>query len=97
MKPADLDAREKALAEITREAGELARRLYLDPASLGVKLKGKQDYITLADYVSWRTENSDEVANGRSAVGASSWKPSGSGCSRPPCQTNTLRKRSPSS
>ena len=49
MKPADLDAREKALAEITREAGELARRLYLDPASLGVKLKGKQDYITLAD------------------------------------------------
>jgi myo-inositol-1(or 4)-monophosphatase len=45
----DLDARERLLAEVTREASELARRLYLDPQSLGVKLKGKQDYITLAD------------------------------------------------
>ena len=41
-----------------------------------------------------RSVNSDEVTNGRIAVGASSWKPSGSGCSRPPCQTKTLRKRS---
>ena len=49
MRAGELDARETALAEITREAAELARRLYLDPQSLGVKLKGKQDYITLAD------------------------------------------------
>jgi myo-inositol-1(or 4)-monophosphatase len=45
----ELDAREEALMAVVREAGELARRLYLDPASLGVKLKGKQDYITVAD------------------------------------------------
>ena len=45
----DLDAREEALAHIMREACELARRLYLNPQSLGVKLKGKQDYITVAD------------------------------------------------
>ena len=49
MKEGELDAREAALAEITREAGELARRLYLHPENLGVELKGKQDYITLAD------------------------------------------------
>lgn len=49
MRAGELDAREGALAEITREAAELARRLYLDPQSLGVKLKGKQDYITAAD------------------------------------------------
>jgi myo-inositol-1(or 4)-monophosphatase len=49
MREGDLDARESALAQITREAAELARRLYLDPAGLGVKLKGKQDYITAAD------------------------------------------------
>lgn len=49
MKEGELDAREKALAEVMREAAELARKLYLDPGSLGVKLKGKQDYITLAD------------------------------------------------
>ena len=49
MSTSELDAREKALAQIMREAGELARRLYLDPESLGVKLKGKQDYITVAD------------------------------------------------
>jgi len=45
----DLDAREEVLADIMREASELARRLYLHPDSLGVKLKGKQDYITVAD------------------------------------------------
>jgi myo-inositol-1(or 4)-monophosphatase len=45
----EADAREKALAEVAREASELARKLFLDPASLGVKLKGKQDYITVAD------------------------------------------------
>lgn len=44
-----LDAREELLIAVTREASELARRLYLDPQSLGVKLKGKQDYITVAD------------------------------------------------
>jgi myo-inositol-1(or 4)-monophosphatase len=49
MKEGELDAREQALAEIMREAGELARRLYLHPESLGVTLKGKQDYLTLAD------------------------------------------------
>ena len=45
----DLDAREQLLIAATREASELARRLYLHPESLGVKLKGKQDYITVAD------------------------------------------------
>jgi myo-inositol-1(or 4)-monophosphatase len=47
MREGDLDAREAALADITREAAELARRLYSNPQ--GVKLKGKQDYITAAD------------------------------------------------
>ena len=47
MTEGELDAREKALAEITREASELARRLFSNPQ--GVKLKGKQDYITAAD------------------------------------------------
>ena len=47
MREGELDARETALAEITREASELARRLYSNPQ--GVKLKGKQDYITAAD------------------------------------------------
>src|SRR5439155_506260 len=41
-----------------------------------------------------RHENNDDVTNGASRVGASSWKPSGSGCSRPRNQTKTLRKRS---
>src|SRR5262245_50328486 len=49
MREGELDAREKALAEIMREAGELARKLYLNPENLGVRLKGKQDYITVAD------------------------------------------------
>ena len=43
----DLDAREKALAEVAREAGQLAGELFAKP--VGVKLKGKQDYITEAD------------------------------------------------
>lgn len=47
MREGELDAREAALADITREAAELARRLYSNPQ--GVKLKGKQDYITAAD------------------------------------------------
>jgi myo-inositol-1(or 4)-monophosphatase len=47
MRAQELDARESALANITREAAELARRLFSDPQ--GVKLKGKQDYITAAD------------------------------------------------
>jgi myo-inositol-1(or 4)-monophosphatase len=49
MREGDLDAREKALADVAREAGELARKLFLSPESLGVKLKGKQDFITVAD------------------------------------------------
>lgn len=47
MTEGELDARESALAQITREAAELARQLYSNPQ--GVKLKGKQDYITAAD------------------------------------------------
>ncbi|MGH8734710.1 MAG: inositol monophosphatase family protein [Burkholderiales bacterium] len=43
----DLDAREEALAAVTREAGELARELFSKP--IEIKLKGKQDYITEAD------------------------------------------------
>jgi myo-inositol-1(or 4)-monophosphatase len=42
-----LDAREEALVAVTREAGELARRLFSKPVD--VKLKGKQDFITAAD------------------------------------------------
>ncbi len=45
----ELDAREKALAAVAREAGELAKKMFADPKSLGVKLKGKQDFITVAD------------------------------------------------
>src|SRR5262245_29272984 len=45
----DIDAREKALAAVAREAGELAKKMFADPKSLGVKLKGKQDFITVAD------------------------------------------------
>ena len=47
MREGELDAREATLVEITREAAELARRLFSNPQ--GVKLKGKQDYITAAD------------------------------------------------
>jgi len=43
----DLDAREAALVAVAREAGDLARELFAKP--VGVKLKGKQDYITEAD------------------------------------------------
>jgi myo-inositol-1(or 4)-monophosphatase len=45
----ELDAREKALAAVAREAGELARRLFADPASFSTKMKGPQDFITAAD------------------------------------------------
>jgi myo-inositol-1(or 4)-monophosphatase len=45
----EIDAREQALAEIAREASALARRLFLNPESLGVELKGHQDFITVAD------------------------------------------------
>ena len=47
MKEEDLDARERALVAVAREAGELAKRLFSNPRE--VKLKGKQDYITAAD------------------------------------------------
>ena len=43
----DLDAREEALLTVAREAGALARDLFAKPA--GVKLKGKQDFITESD------------------------------------------------
>jgi myo-inositol-1(or 4)-monophosphatase len=43
----ELDARELALAAVAREAGELARRLFSNPAE--VRLKGKQDFVTAAD------------------------------------------------
>jgi myo-inositol-1(or 4)-monophosphatase len=43
----ELDAREGALAAVTREAGELAKKLFSSPPQ--VKLKGKQDFITAAD------------------------------------------------
>ena len=45
----ELDAREQALAAVAREAGALARQLFSNPEALGVKLKGKQDFITVAD------------------------------------------------
>jgi myo-inositol-1(or 4)-monophosphatase len=43
----DLDSREQAIVAVAREAGDLARELFAKP--VGVKLKGKQDYITEAD------------------------------------------------
>jgi myo-inositol-1(or 4)-monophosphatase len=45
----ELDAREKALAAVAREADGLARRLYLNFEKSGVKLKGEQDFVTAAD------------------------------------------------
>jgi myo-inositol-1(or 4)-monophosphatase len=47
MRAGELDAREQALIAVAREAGELARELFSKP--VGIKLKGKQDYITEAD------------------------------------------------
>jgi myo-inositol-1(or 4)-monophosphatase len=43
----ELAARERALVAVTREAGDLARALFSKPQ--GVKLKGRQDFITAAD------------------------------------------------
>jgi len=45
----DLDQRELAMLAIAREAGELARRRFLDRSSFTVKFKGPQDFITEAD------------------------------------------------
>lgn len=45
----ELDQRELALYAIAREAGELARRRFLDRSSFTVKFKGPQDFITEAD------------------------------------------------
>lgn len=45
----DLDTRELALLAVAREAGELARRRFLDRSSFTVKFKGPQDFITEAD------------------------------------------------
>jgi myo-inositol-1(or 4)-monophosphatase len=47
VKEEDLDAREEALAAVTREAGALARELFSKPQD--IKLKGKQDFVTAAD------------------------------------------------
>lgn len=47
MREEELDARERALGAVAREAGDLAAKLFANPA--GVKLKGKQDFITAAD------------------------------------------------
>lgn len=43
----NLDAREEALLATIGAAGELAKRLFSNPS--GVRLKGKQDFITAAD------------------------------------------------
>ena len=45
----ELDAREEALVAVVREAGELALLLFSSPEAAGVKLKGKQDFVTAAD------------------------------------------------
>ncbi|MSP47873.1 MAG: inositol monophosphatase [Alphaproteobacteria bacterium] len=45
----EIDQRELALLAIAREAGELARRRFLDRSSFTVKFKGPQDFITEAD------------------------------------------------
>jgi len=47
MTGAGLDAREAALLEVAREAGEVARQAFLKP--IAVKMKGKQDFITETD------------------------------------------------
>lgn len=49
MKSKELDARQSALATLAGEAGELARRLFLDRDRLAVSMKGAQDYLTAAD------------------------------------------------
>jgi myo-inositol-1(or 4)-monophosphatase len=49
MRKEELDAREEALDAVVREAGELARKLFENPAALSVRLKAKQDFITAAD------------------------------------------------
>ena len=45
----DLDQRELAMLAIAREAGDLARRRFLDRSSFTVNFKGPQDFITEAD------------------------------------------------
>lgn len=45
----EIDARERTLAVVAREAGALAQKMFAGSRSLGVKLKGKQDFITVAD------------------------------------------------
>jgi myo-inositol-1(or 4)-monophosphatase len=45
----DIDQRELAMLAIAREAGELARRRFLDRSSFTIKFKGPQDFITEAD------------------------------------------------
>ena len=49
MNDQELDSREAALAMVAREAGELARHLFLDRDRLAVTMKGAQDYLTAAD------------------------------------------------
>jgi myo-inositol-1(or 4)-monophosphatase len=45
----ELDARERALAAVARDAGELARTLYASFEKSGIKMKGEQDFVTAAD------------------------------------------------
>jgi myo-inositol-1(or 4)-monophosphatase len=52
--PKDLDLRLRVAEATIREAGQLARRYFADPASLGVRLKGPQDWLTEADGASER-------------------------------------------
>jgi myo-inositol-1(or 4)-monophosphatase len=47
MNEGELDAREAALAAVAREAGELARKYF--ESGVSTQLKGKQDFITVAD------------------------------------------------
>lgn len=49
MNTRELGRREKALAWIARDAGQLARRFFLKREKLSVSLKGTQDYLTEAD------------------------------------------------
>ena len=45
----DLDARYDAAQTIARTAGQMALKMLADPASLGIEMKGPQDFVTAAD------------------------------------------------
>jgi myo-inositol-1(or 4)-monophosphatase len=52
--PQQLDLRLRVAEAAIREAGQLARRHFADPQSLGTRLKGPQDWLTEADGASER-------------------------------------------